>query len=301
MMTALIFDGRAFAKEREERLARLILDRRLRLRMASVVFVEDKASVVYSSLKKRAAVRVGVEFEMAELSLATPIERVRQVVEGFSERSDIDGVMVQKPMKDSWFNVLGKRGESFESWWQRVVGNIALEKDVDCLTAGCLARIYQGEWKVLPATARAVVSILAFGLEELGSRQSKEVLDLRGLKVVVVGRSEIVGRPLAAVLERYGAGVELVGKEFDRGLLFEADIVVSATGVQGLIEADMVKERVIVIDVGSPGGDVVFDEVKQRASFITPVPGGVGPVTVVSLLENLVELVTGGVTSLSLS
>jgi methylenetetrahydrofolate dehydrogenase (NADP+)/methenyltetrahydrofolate cyclohydrolase len=114
----------------------------------------------------------------------------------------------------------------------------------------------------------------------------------RDLEVVVVGRSELVGRPLAYYLKTKISKVEMIGsKDNITQELINADIIVSATGQANLITGEMVKEGVIVIDVGEPRGDVEFASVAKKASFITPVPGGVGPVTVVSLLENLVEMI----------
>jgi len=115
-------------------------------------------------------------------------------------------------------------------------------------------------------------------------------LSLLGVRVAVVGRSETVGRPLAAVLSQSGAEVELLGRRSDLSLVREAEIVVSATGKPGLIGGELIREGAVVVDVGSPKGDVVFDEVVKKARFITPVPGGVGPMTVACLLSNLVEM-----------
>lgn len=290
-MDERLFDGRAFAKTREDRLRAQILRLGVTPRIASVVFKEDAGSMLYIKLKKQAAVRVGIEFSTEELSLAENLETIVKHVEIYSSREDVHGVMVQKPMKESWAYTNGKGEGKFEYWWQRIVGAIDPKKDVDCLTKISLDKVYSREWKLLPATVKAVVSILNEGAGMGG--ETPDRFDLSGVKTVVVGRSDIVGKPLAEVLGQYGAQVRLFGSDLDREVLAAADVVVSATGQPGLITGDMVREGVVAIDVGAPSGDFEFESVAPKAGFITPVPGGVGPVTVVSLLENLVELMVG--------
>jgi methylenetetrahydrofolate dehydrogenase (NADP+)/methenyltetrahydrofolate cyclohydrolase len=202
----------------------------------------------------------------------------------YSHRGDVSGVLIQKPTKEVWMQTTGIHDPiKFDAWWQQLIGVLDAKKDVDCLTNENLGRVYLGKWMLLPATVKAVLLILR---EALGGE------GVSGRKIAVIGRSELVGRPLAAVLESYGAYVGLFGaSNMDRKAICQADVVISATGVPKLVTEDLIKEGDIVIDVGAPKGDVDFESVVKKAGFITPVPGGVGPVTVVSLLENLVELV----------
>ena len=262
-----------------------------------MLFAEDEAGRLYARLKGKAAIRVGIEVDAQLASLADNIQGLAGQVEELSRRADLDAVMVQKPAKSVWLSSRGQRlGEPFNIWWQMLTMAIDQKKDVDCLTQVNLQKVYAGEWQILPATVKAVLSILEIALKmEEGSltvRGGEYGKLLEGVKTAVVGRSDIVGRPLAAVLTQAGAEVSLCGsKTEDLGVYTcPSNIVVSATGVANLIHEDLIGPGSIVIDVGSPKGDVDFEAVKASAAFITPVPGGVGPMTVVSLLENMVEL-----------
>ncbi len=149
---------------------------------------------------------------------------------------------------------------------ENLIDKIPLEKDVDGLREGS---------RFLPATVKAILPLIAPGV------------------VVIVGQGKLVGKPLADYLEKQGRKVircDINTRNLKEKTL-QGDVLVSATGVDGLIKADMVKKGAIVIDCGSPKPEVDFEKVKEVAGWITPVPGGVGPLTVISLLENLVEAV----------
>ncbi len=258
-MTAKIFDGKEFALKKEKILAKRVreLARKGRVpKLVSIVVGDNPASHMYVNLKGEAAARVGIKFEKLELKITDVITAIRKL----NEDESVTGIMVQLPLPDI------VRQET-----DRVLGAIAPEKDVDGLT---------GKGRFLPATVKAVLDIL----EEMK-------VDVIDKPVVVVGRSRIVGKPLAVALADRGAKVTVAHSQTtDLGeVTRKADILVSATGKQGLITATMVKPGAIVIDVGEPKGDVA-ERVWEVASYMTPVPGGVGPVTVVSLLENLVKV-----------
>jgi methylenetetrahydrofolate dehydrogenase (NADP+)/methenyltetrahydrofolate cyclohydrolase len=188
--------------------------------------------------------------------------------------------MIQKPAKTTFQK---ENGTDFSSWWEALVGAIDPEKDVDCLTSVNLQKIKDEQGGILPATVRAVVSILMEAKRELGISDHvwKEKM------VAVIGRSDIVGRPLSWVLSKHHNTVDLFGKSDTPKNLDGYEIVISAVGVPNLITK--VRDEAIVIDVGSPEGDVDYDAVASKVSFITPVPGGVGPVTVICLMENVIE------------
>jgi len=259
-MSAVVFDGKQLAREREELLRQRILNLGKQLKLVSVYFNEDKTGQLYTRLKGEAAQRVGIGFEKVECAFGDDMELLKKRIKEVCERTDVTGMLIQKPPKKMYHQEL----------WEQLVVAIDPDKDADGLSP---------ERKVLPATVKAVMTIL-------------QGVPLRGKRVVVVGRSEIVGSPLARELVKMGMEVQNVGSgEVDLGAVTkQADILVSATGREKLITADMVKEGAVVIDVGEPKPDVDFELVKEKASFITPVPGGVGPMTVVSLLENVVEL-----------
>lgn len=275
----IVFDGRVEAKKREQGLAARVSSSGLKPCMVSVVFVEDAGSLLYTGLKKKAAERVGIEFVEYEVSIASKLEGIVDLIGELSGDGSVDGVMIQKPTKLTWQEATGEQ-DGFDVWWKSLVGAVDPKKDVDCLTEVNLDKVYDGTWKVLPATVKAVLSVLEIALGGL---------ELSGKTASVIGRSDIVGRPLAAVLEQRGAEVCLFGSDVDSAVTREADVLISATGKTDLVGREMVKDGAVVIDVGAPKGDVKFDEVRGKAAFITPVPGGVGPMTVVSLLENLVD------------
>lgn len=288
-MSGIIFDGREFAKSAEEQLAKLIGQSRRTLRMGSLVFVEDDAGLHYTNLKKQAAVRVGIEFSVEEMSLTTPLPMLVDHIRTFASRSDFQGMMIQKPGKAMWQKRQGLTGGRFDAWWQSLTAVIDPTKDVDCLCRSNLDLVYQKRWRILPATVRGILNILILASSQHQVFGQRTDFNLFGISAVVVGRSEIVGLPTAAVLSQYGASVKLYGSDLDYQALAQADLIVSATGQTHLIKPEMVKPGVVIIDVGYPKADV-DPKVAQVAAFFTPVPYGVGPVTVVSLLENVYQL-----------
>jgi methylenetetrahydrofolate dehydrogenase (NADP+)/methenyltetrahydrofolate cyclohydrolase len=316
-MQTVVFDGKKFAQQREVELRAKFSQFEKAPVLVSLYFREDPASVMYTNLKQKAAKRVGIDFRAENVSIRDDNDLLLNKIRNFSHSKQVDGLMIQKPSQtvfeqltsQEWasagtLRTLAKNmayffsrdgaGKGSGEWWKRLVMEIALRKDVDCLHPVNLGRIYRGKWRILPATVRAILSIIGYA-----------DIKLSGKKVVVVGRSEIVGKPLAHVLAQRGALVSLcastgvVAKSRGKQLLNvrshqslasalnDAEVVVSASGKPDLINGDMLKQGVVIVDVGSPEGDIDFDSVKRKAGFITPVPGGVGPVTVVSLLENL--------------
>ncbi len=293
-----MFDGVREAAKREAALSEWVVNLRNKPSMVSVFFGDDLASVLYTRLKQEVAARVGIGFFAIEQSFADKVDEIEGKIRKFNADEKIQGIMIQKPAQSTWLVAGGlwQKGSpttrhtphttSFAEWWRSLADTIDPKKDVDGLT---------GKGRVMPATVKAVIAILSrIKNEELIIENYQETAKkfVRGKRVVVIGRSDIVGKPLSLELEKMGAKVSNVGSgEPDLGnVTRQADILVSATGRENLVTAEMVKEGAIVIDVGSPQGDVDFASVAQKASFITPVPDGVGPMTVVSLLENLLDL-----------
>lgn len=293
-VTPQIFDGNAFAKEKETQLAKRVDALKMKgvfLQIGVVMFVDDPASRLYTRLKKEAARRVGIEFQISELQFSDSQDWIMKTIHQLSHDTNITGVMIQKPSLKIWQEVTGQRREQFSWWWQESVAQIDPLKDVDGLCSN--------QTKVLPATAQAVLDILEespLNLEKLRSESSDPSQPDK--KVAMIGRSDIVGSPIYYELKKQGVNVELLGRRelaerVENGQqLLDFDVVISATGQQGLVKGEMVKEGVVVIDVGEPKADIDFESVKAKASFITPVPGGVGPVTVVVLMENMLKLIS---------
>lgn len=259
-------------------------------KIVSVVLDDSPATAMYVNLKQAAAQRVGIGFET--IFLATPevasvigtvmatsgvdTDEVVRVLREVGERDDVTGLWVQLPLPA-------------EMNASSVLSALPVEKDIDCLNPLNLGRLLFAESTLMPATVRAVTEIL---------RDSQ--IKLIGKRVVVVGASPWLGKPLSIVLSNLGATVTMVWETETKlsELTRQADVLISAVGRPKLITAEMLKEGAVVIDVGVSRvndkvvGDVDFENVKNVAGIITPVPGGVGPLTVVSLLENCLDLMS---------
>lgn len=269
----MIFDGRAFAQIKEQALLREVGEikkRGITPKLVSILADESKESALYVSLKAKFAERIGAIFEVHHFDEDNLKEIIEDIKKANADRS-IHGIMVQLPVLHE----------------EEIVRTIAPEKDVDCLTPENLGLIALKRPRFLPATVKAVLEIIQSSLRQLA-----------GMNVVIIGASVIVGKPLAILLSDLGATVTLCRSttkdlpDFTR----RADILISATGAIDLVTKEMVKEGAMVIDVGISKllrggkfrvvGDVNLD-VLAKTSFLTPVPGGVGPVTVACLFENL--------------
>lgn len=301
--SAVRFDGRAFAAAKLERVRAQVLDWQqthlIGLTMVSIYPPEDEASVLYTKLKKKDAAAVGISYVTKPISLKASRHEWLKAVMQVNQDKKIQALLVQKPSAVVYDKVTKGKGEEFSTWWNNIAEALEPRKDVDCLAPWSLFLLEKeaecvvekkhectaslDEW-VLPATAQAVIDI---ALEVVGS-----VDTLREKKIVVIGRSVIVGRPAAAGFRVLGAETELVSSKSDLSkVLPSADIIVTATGVADLIKADWIKEGSVLIDVGAPKPEfqaACYD----KASFYTPVPYGVGPVTRACLLENVFKLPT---------
>lgn len=249
--------------------------------LAAVLVGDDGASLTYVGSKVRACERVGFESTLLRFPETISEEKLLEEINGLNQNNDIDGYIVQLP--------LPKHIDS-----QKVLMAVDPEKDVDGFHPANFGKMALDMETFIPATP--------FGIMELLERYQ---VPTSGRHCVVIGRSHIVGRPMSILMSRKGepgnCTVTLTHSrtkdlaEYTR----RADIVISALGVPNFLKADMVKEGVAVIDVGitrvpdeskkrgySITGDVDFDPVSEKASFITPVPGGVGPMTIAMLLKN---------------
>lgn len=272
---ARVFDGRAFASSIEEGLKERIkkLDAfGVKPALAVVSVGENEGASIYSGQLGRAAGRLSVRFESYPIPSDGPEERLLYFLQKLGKWSEIHAIMLQTPLPPAWS--LTRAGEA-----------ILPAKDVECLNPVNGGKLLGGDISSAPATARAVLEIL-----------ERESIPVGGADVCVVNHSPVVGRPLANLLLARNATVSvchIYTKDLKRHAA-AADILITGAGKAGLITEEMVKEGAAVIDVGMNRvegrvcGDVRFDEAKGRASFITPVPGGVGPVTVAVTLERTV-------------
>lgn len=267
-----IFDGKKFAQNKEALLAKKVVDFKSKTgispKLVSIIVGDNPASHLYLKYKQQSALRTGIAFEKVEFPESAKLDDLIAFIGEKNLDNKIHGIMVQLPLparyeiRDTRYGVLNA---------------INPEKDVDCLTQENFSLLETGKPRFLPATVKAILEVI---------RKTRP--EMRGAHIVVVGASNIVGKPLALILSREGAKVTVCRSRTTdlAGQTKKADILISATGVPNLIKGNMIKEGAVVIDVGSPKGDVEPSAV-GRASFITPVPGGVGPVTVISLMENV--------------
>jgi methylenetetrahydrofolate dehydrogenase (NADP+)/methenyltetrahydrofolate cyclohydrolase len=244
-------------------------------KLVAVLMSDDPASETYVRMKRQAADEVGIESDTVRIDPEAPEDELLSTVEELNGDEDVDGILVQLPLPDGVDE-------------DRALEAVAPEKDVDGFHPFNKGLLMEGRPRFVPATPMGVVRML----REHG-------VELEGKGVTVVGRSDIVGKPLASLLisRDVNATVTVCHSRTDDVAEHtrNADIVVAAVGVPEFVTADMVDEGAVVVDVGINRvddelvGDVAYDEVSEKASAITPVPGGVGPMTVASLLENTVK------------
>ena len=271
-MSARIFNGKLAAEEILDNVAKRIKKLKKAPKLLSFYNPKDSASTIYTRIKKQKAEGVGIEFQGIEIGWID--EAVQKLVEAGKER-DVTGILVQHPTGEFAFE-----GDD----WARLVNAINLEKDVDGL---------REDSPFVPATVKAILVALEqalrlpFGKLRIAQGEQQELLNC---KIAVVGATGMVGSRLVQFLKGKGARVKGID-EITQDMWFQtknSDVVISAVGKHNLIHGDMIKNDAVVIDVGSPGGDVNFESASAVASFITPVPGGIGPLTVACLLENTV-------------
>ncbi|MFN3245025.1 MAG: bifunctional 5,10-methylenetetrahydrofolate dehydrogenase/5,10-methenyltetrahydrofolate cyclohydrolase [Planctomycetota bacterium] len=271
-MPAQLLDGRNVAKRMRERLreARDTLGDRP-VRLISLEVGQNPAAAVHVRNQRRAAAEVGIDMEVVNLPIETDEAQLLQRIEDLNARDDVSGMLVQRPLPP------GIDG-------RHVQMAIAPDKDVEGMHPTNMGTILYKEPLLPPCTAAAAQQLIV----ETG-------MDLRGAETVVVGHSEIVGKPIAVLLLHHLSTVTVchIGTRNLVEHTRRADIVVVAVGKPGLVHGDMLKPGSCVIDVGinqGPDGkivgDVDFASANEVAGFLTPVPGGVGPVTVAMLLRN---------------
>lgn len=274
---AQIIDGKAVSAAVKERVAgeaALLKEKGIGVCLAVVIVGDDPASRIYVNNKKKACELCGIRSLEYALPASTTQEELLALVGELNADSSVNGILVQMPLP-----------AHLDSG--AVIAAIDEKKDVDAFHASNVGRIMIGDYAFLPCTPAGVIELIrSAGVE------------ICGKNCVVIGRSNIVGKPMAMLLLHNNGTVTICHsktrnlKEICRG----ADILVAAIGRAKFVTADMVKEGAVVIDVGMNRdengklcGDVDFAEVSKKASFITPVPGGVGPMTIAMLMENTLK------------
>jgi methylenetetrahydrofolate dehydrogenase (NADP+)/methenyltetrahydrofolate cyclohydrolase len=275
-----ILDGKRTSQKMLEEISskveRIALDGKRVPRLDLILVGDDFASVKYVQIKEQKARELGIECQTHHLEQDSTTEEVVNLVKTLNAFDEVDGFMVQLPLPSHIDT-------------NAVLESIEPRKDVDGLTSVNLGRLFQNDPKAIPpATPLGIMKLL-----------DEYEIDVFGKRVVILGASNIVGVPLGAILLRRDATVTICNSRTVniQEVAKTADILISATGVPLLVKSEFLKEGVVVIDVGSNKhpetgklvGDVDWEDVQGIPSYITPVPGGVGPMTVVSLMLNLMN------------
>ena len=285
-MVAKILDGKQIAKEYRQRLKNQVNDLKeygFTPKLSVILVGNDGASQSYVKSKKKAAEKIGMISEIIHLDESTSEEVVLSELNRLNNDDTVSGILVQVPLPKQVSE-------------QKVLEAINPEKDVDGFHPINIGKLYIDEQTFVPCTPLGIMEILKHA-----------DINLEGKNAVVIGRSHIVGQPVSKLLLQANATVTILHSRTKNmnAHLKQADGIVSAVGQPGLVTKENVKKGAVIIDVGNTPdengklkGDVAYDEVKEIASAITPVPGGVGPLTITMVLNNtlLAEKLRRGLT-----
>jgi methylenetetrahydrofolate dehydrogenase (NADP+)/methenyltetrahydrofolate cyclohydrolase len=271
----MILDGRKIKKEILDGLSQKIKDKADRKppALAIIIVGEDPSSLLYIGIKEKVGIQIGVNVLVERFNKKESQEKIIEQIEKYNQNEGISGIIVQLPLPNH-LDML------------KIINSINPEKDVDGLTDFNQQFLYNGSPKIIPATPRGIVELLKY-----------YEIPIINKKVVVVGRSRLVGAPIAELCRQNGAEVEVCHRSTKNTheIVKNADILISAAGQPGLFNGENIKTNAVVIDVGITKndsglvGDVDFESANPVASYITPVPGGVGQMTIAALFENLID------------
>lgn len=271
----MIINGRQIAEEMLEELKREISSKGLKLCLAAVLVSNDAGLKKFIELKEKTARSIGIDFKSYFFDESISEGNLIKEITEISANLDINGVFIELPLP----------GHDV----QNILDAIPSEKDLDALSKPLQDRFFSGDFSVLPPAVESVKMVF----EKYG-------IDPKGKKIAIFGYGFLVGKPVAFWLEKLGAEVSVIRSKTENPaeISKKADIVIAGVGKPGLVTGDMVKNGAIVIDFGygkNPAGkmvgDVDFDSVSSKASLITPVPGGMGPILIAAVLKNLVKSV----------
>ena len=273
---AKIIDGKELAKNIREGLKQEVIELKnaeINPKLAVIMVGDDKASKVYVKNKSKACQDVGIEYEEYILSSTTKMEELLELIEKLNNDETIHGILVQSPLPKGL-----DANEAFKA--------ISSKKDVDGFNPINVGKLSLNQDCFVSCTPYGIIKML-----------ENYNIQIEGAHAVVVGRSNIVGKPLVQCLLNKNATVTICHSKTKnlKEITKQADILIAAIGKAKFITEDMVKEGAVVIDVGinrtESGlvGDTDFERIKEKASFITPVPGGVGPMTIAMLMNNVIK------------
>jgi len=294
-----LLDGKKLSEKILADLKREIKKSNLKLRLDVVQVGENSVSQIFINQKKKACEKTGINFKLFKFPAKISALEFKKEIKKITKNPSNSGIIIQLPLPEKFLPEDYNPPTALPAFgWAPFLNLIPEEKDIDVLSEKSLGKFYQGTSKILPPTVNGILRLL-----------KNYKVKLKGKNVVVIGAGRLVGFPLAIQLLKEKATLSVLN-EFTKdapSFIKKANILISGVGRPNLIKSKMVKKGVVIIDAGSamkkasgpsgqrPGGgklvgDVDFKEVSKKASYITPVPGGVGPMTVACLLENLVKL-----------
>lgn len=271
----MILDGKKVQEYRKNKLLENF-SKMDKIPSLSIIQVGNKnESNIYINQKIKFGEKLGVKVEHVKLPEDVTEEKIWEEIEKINKKNDIGGTIIQLPLPDNLDE-------------KKIVDMVVVEKDVDGLTSENLGRLLKGDGRyVLPATSKGIKSLFEY-----------YEITLAGKRSVVIGRSMLVGKPVSLLLLSMDSTVTIAHSKTENldDLIRGSEVVISAVGCPGLLNKSNINKNQIIIDVGttmvsgSLKGDADFEEIKDLVTAITPVPGGVGPLTVISLFENLYDL-----------
>ncbi len=276
MTMATIIDGKAVSQSVKDGVAKQVAElkeKKITVTLAVIIVGDDPASRVYVNNKKKACETTGIVSREYALPADTSEEQLLELIDRLNNDADVNGILCQLPLPAG----LDEKA---------VIAAISPDKDVDAFSAVNTGHIMTGDYTFLPCTPAGITEMLDY-----------YNIDVSGKHCVIIGRSNIVGKPMAMLLLQRNGTVTVCHSRTQNleQITRQADVLVAAVGRANFVTADMVKDGAVVIDVGinrnADGrlcGDVDFEAVEKKASFITPVPGGVGPMTIATLMKNTV-------------
>ena len=269
-----IIDGKVVSAHIRQELSSEVKELGIKPKLAVILVGNDPASAVYVRNKQKACIETGIEPLQITLPENTAEDDLLALIDELNSDESVNGILVQLPLPKTISE-------------KKVIERISPKKDVDAFTYESVGKIVEGNYGFLPCTPAGIMELLKF-----------YNISPEGKECVIIGRSNIVGKPMALLLLNANGTVTVChSKTHDlKEVTKRADILVVAIGKPNFVTSDMVKDGAVVIDVGINRlpdgklcGDVAFDEVAEIASFITPVPGGVGPMTITMLMKNTVS------------
>lgn len=270
----MILDGKKLRDELLVQYKEKIKEEKLNITLAIILVGNNEASKLYIKNKEKYCTEVGIKVDKYLLDEDTIEEVLINLIKDLNEDEKVTGIILQSPVPD---------GIDFD----KCSGMILPSKDVDGFTKDNVYNLYLNKKSILPCTVKGIIKLLEY-----------YNIEINGKNVAIIGRGNIVGKPLAMALENRNATVSLLHSKTKDLKMFtkDADIVVVACGIPKLLKKEMIKEGSVVIDVGISRvdgkivGDIDFDNIKDIALFVTPNPGGIGPMTIAMIIDNLIEM-----------